>query len=170
LFLHHLRSVIFDFDLYPEKRLQRVPIVEKILDASPNLSYLAVPSQIIHRCKKTYSNLKHLHLFVERFYPEPKQYVDIRRLSRLAPHLCRFETSDANILINEDLAEFVLEIIRHFHQLVYLILNKDSLYSSKQEKKIAFEKRFIAAGNGQLFDANNIQIKFAGNDRLHIWL
>jgi hypothetical protein len=53
---------------------------------------------------------------------------------------------------------------------VYLILNKDSLYSSKQEKKIAFEKRFIAAGNGKLFDANNIQIKFGGNDQLHIWL
>jgi hypothetical protein len=66
--------------------------------------------------------------------------------------------------------EFILESIRQFHQLLYLILNKNSHYPSKKEKRIVFEKKFIASGNGQLFDVNNIEIKFCGNDQLDIWL
>jgi hypothetical protein len=53
---------------------------------------------------------------------------------------------------------------------MYLTLNKDSLYPSKEEKKIMFKERLIAAGNGQSFDCNNIQVEFPGYDQLCIWL
>lgn len=145
-------------------------IVQQILDASPNLSHLVVSWKDFHRCSKTYSNLKHLHLLLDRLYPEPKQHVNVHRLYQLSPHLCQLETSLANIMFNENLLEFVLEIIRQFHQLVYLILNKASLYSSKEEKKLIFKERLIEAGNGRLFDANNIRIRFPSCDELHIWL
>ena len=85
-------------------------IVQQILDASPNLSHLVVAWKDFHNCSQTYSNLKHVHLLLDRLYPEPKEYVNAHRLSQLAPHLCRLETSGANI-INENLVEFVLKII-----------------------------------------------------------
>lgn len=169
LFLIHLRSLTFDFGLYSEKSIQRNFLLEQILDASPNLSHLIVPWTDFRRCTKTYSNLKHLHLILQRLRPEPKQHVNIRRLTQLSPNLCRLETSHANIMLNENLVEFIREIIRRFHRLVYLTLNKHSLYPVKKEKTMMFKERSIAAGNGQLFDINNIKISFRIRDELRIW-
>jgi len=170
LFLHHLRCINFDFDSESMKKSQRVSIVKQTLDISPNLSHLVIEWDDFRRCSRTYSNLKHVHLLLDRLYPEPKQHINVRRLTQLAPHLCSLETSHANIMFNKNLVKFVLKIIRRFHQLVYLILNKDSVYQSKEEKKIVFKEKLIAAGHNRLFDRNNIQITFPQYDELWIWL
>jgi hypothetical protein len=160
------------FDFQPEsiQSSKRVAIVQQILDASPNLSHLVVPWKDFCRCSQTYSNLKHVRLILDRLYPEPRQHVNIGRLIRLTPHLYRLETSGANIMFNENLVEFVLEIIRGFHQLVYLTLNKGCLYRSKEKQKIMFKESLMTAGNGRLFDCNNVQIQYHMSDLIHIWL
>ncbi len=170
LWLHHLRSVTFNIKSGSIERSQRVAIVKQILDASPNLTHLVVAWKDFRHCSQTYSNLKHVHLILDRLYPEPKQHFNVHRLTQLAPHLCSLETSHATIMFNENLVEFVLKIIHRFDQLVYLILNKDSLYRSKEEEKIIFKDKLIAAGHGRLFDCNNIQINFPRRDELCIWL
>jgi hypothetical protein len=111
-----------------------------------------------------------VHLLLDQLYPEPKQHVNIRQLTQLAPNLCYLETSGANIMFNKNLVKFVLKIIRRFHQLVYITLNKNSLYQSKEEKKIMFKELLIKAGHGRLFDCNNIQIQYYMRDILRIWL
>lgn len=111
-----------------------------------------------------------MHLILDRIYPEPKQHFDVRRLTQLAPHLCSLETSGANIMLDENLVKFVLKIIRQFDQLVYLTLNKNGLYKSKENKKVIFKETLIAAGHNRLFDCNNIQIQFYTHDALYIWL
>jgi hypothetical protein len=162
----------FDFESESEliKRSQRVSIIKQILDTSPNLSHLVVAWKDFRKCSRTYSNLRHVHLLLDRLYPEPKQHVNVHRLAQLAPHLCYLETSDAYITFNENLVKFVLKIICRFHYLVNLTLNKDSLYRSEEKKKIMFKESLIAAGHGRLFDRNNIQIEFPRYDRLCIWL
>jgi len=170
LSLHHLRSMTFEFESESIKRSQRVTIVKQILDASPNLSYLKVAWMDFRHCLQTYSNLKQVHLLLDRLYPEPKQHVNIRRLTQLAPHIRCLETSGANIMFKKKLVKFVLKIIREFHHLVNLALNKNSLCQSKEEKKIKFKEALIAAGNGKLFNANKIEIKYCMCDALYIWL
>jgi hypothetical protein len=160
----------FDSKLHSFGRSYRVAIVKQILDASPNLSHLEIEWDVFRRCSKTYTNLKHVHLVLDRVSPVPKQHFNVRRLTELAPNLCRLETSFANIMFNEHLVEFVLKIIRRFPRLVYLTLNKGSLYPSKEEKKIVFKEKLIAAGHGRFFDCNNIQIRFFYCHRLSIWL
>jgi hypothetical protein len=160
----------FNFEPDSIKRSQRTTIVQKILDTSPNLSHLEVAWKDFRECSQTYSNLKDVHLLLDRLYPEPKQHVNIRRLTQLAPHLCRLEMSGANMTLNKNLLKFVLKIIRRFHQLVYLTLNKNSLYNLKEEKKMMFKEALIAAGDGRLFDCNNIQIKYYRSDAVYIWL
>ncbi|CAF1359079.1 unnamed protein product [Rotaria magnacalcarata] len=170
LFLRHLRSMTFDFELMSIKRSATVAIVKQILDVSPNLSDLVIDWSDFCHCSQTYSNLKHLHLILDRIYPEPKQHFDVRRLAQLAPHLCSLETSGANIMLDENLVKFVLKIIRQFDQLVYLTLNKNSLYKSKENKKVIFKETLIAAGHNRVFDCNNIRIQFYTRDALYIWL
>jgi len=70
----------------------------------------------------------------------------------------------------ENRVEFVLKIIHQFHQLVYLILNKGSLYPSKEEIKMMFKEKLISTGHNRLFDCNNIRIRFSLNNELCIWL
>ncbi|CAF4937049.1 unnamed protein product [Rotaria sp. Silwood1] len=105
-----------------------------------------------------------------RIYPEPKKYFNIRRLTQLTPHLHSLETSNANIMFYEHLLGFVLKIIRQFHQLVYLILNKDGRYPAKEEIKTTFKEKLIATGHNQSFDCNNIRIEFSHLNELYIWL
>ncbi|CAF3626498.1 unnamed protein product [Rotaria sordida] len=160
-------------DLYDHKSIERshrVAIVKQILDASPNLSHLKIHWKDFRHCSQTYSNLKHVHFVLDRLFPEPKQHINVRQLTQLVPHLYSLETSDANIIYDENLVKFVLKIIHRFHQLVYLRLNKDGLYPVKEEKKIMFKERLIAAGHNRLFDCNNIQIEFPGYNGLCIWL
>jgi hypothetical protein len=53
---------------------------------------------------------------------------------------------------------------------VYLTLNKGSLYPSKEEKKIMFKEKLIAAGYGRAFDYNSVEIDFGLRDEVSIWL
>jgi hypothetical protein len=172
LWLHRLRSVKFNIQSESIERSQRVAIVTQILDSSPTLSHVVVAWKDFRHCSKTYSNLKHVHLVLDRLYPdfELKQHFNVRRLAQLAPNLCFLETSNENIMFNENLVKFVLKIIRRFNQLVYLILNRNSCYKSKEEKRKIFKDNLIAAGHGRLLDYNNIQIDFPRQDELCIWL
>jgi hypothetical protein len=170
LLFHHLRSMTFNFNFKPIERAERVSAVKQILDGSPNLSHLEVEWNDFRHCSQTYSNLKHVHLVLDRLSPEPKQHFNVRRLTQLAPNLSCIETSGAIIMLSDNLVEFVLKVIRRFHQLVYLILNKDGLYPFKEEKKIMFKEKLIAAGHGRLFDYKNIRIRFPGHNELCIWL
>jgi hypothetical protein len=169
LLLNYLRPMTFDFTSETIERSQRVAIVKQVLDISPNLSHLVVAWDDLRRCSQTYSNLKHIHLLLERLYPEPKQHVNVRRLNQLAPHICCLETSGASIMFNQNLVQFVLKIICRFQQLVNLTLNKDSLYRSEENKKVMFKESLIVAGSGRLFDGDNIHIEFPIYDKLCIW-
>lgn len=85
--------------------------------------------------------------------PEPKEHFNIDQLSQLAPNLYRLETIHGYIMFREDLADFVLKIIRQFRHLVYLTLNKATTNQSTREKKERFKEKLIAGGHGILFDA-----------------
>jgi hypothetical protein len=170
LWLYNLRSMTFDFESESINRVERVSIVKQILDASPNLSHLEINWNDFRHCSRTYSNLKHVHLLLDRLRPEPKQHFNVDELAQLAPHLCCLGTSGASIMFNDNLVEFILKIIRRFQQLAYLALNTKNIYKSKDEKKIMFKERLTAAGNGQLFNCNDTQIEFLRYDELRIWL
>jgi hypothetical protein len=73
-------------------------------------------------------------------------------------------------MFDENLIEFTLNIIRRFDQLVRLVINKDGMYPVKHQIKTIFNDKLIAAGHGQVFDCNNIQIIFAIYNQLNIWL
>ncbi|CAF4181988.1 unnamed protein product [Rotaria socialis] len=130
LLLRHLQSMTFDFKPASIKSPDRIMIVKQILDASSNLSHLV-------------KNWKDFH----RIYPEPKQYFNVRRLTQLAPHLCCFETSGANIMPDKNLVHVVLKIIHRFHQRIKLVINEDSLYRSEQNVKNIFKESLITAGH-----------------------
>ncbi|CAF1095545.1 unnamed protein product [Adineta steineri] len=171
LSLNYLHSLNFNFESMPIQSSQRVAIVQHLLNASPNVSHLAVAWEDFRNMSHTYSNLRHIHLLLDHvLYPQPKEYIDIYRLTQLTPNIRRFETSGGNIMFNENTIEFVLNLIRRFRQLVTLTLNKGTYYQSKEKQKIMFLESLIAAGNGKLFDINNIQIKLYSCNVLHIWL
>ncbi|CAF1412732.1 unnamed protein product [Adineta ricciae] len=170
LLLQHLRSISFDFTSNSIERTIRTAIVKQILDYAPNLSQLTVDWKDFRHCERTYFNLKYVCLLLDRCNPEPKCYFNIQRLTELAPHLRSLETSIANIVLNENAVEVVLLIIRHFDQLIYLTLNKNGLYPAKQEMKDLFKEKLLLNGHDQLFDCNNIRIKFSLYNELSIWL
>jgi hypothetical protein len=73
-------------------------------------------------------------------------------------------------MFDDYLIEFTLNIICRFDQLVHLVINKDGFYPVKHQIKTIFKDKLIAAGHGQVFDSDNIQIRFPGYNRLSIWL
>ncbi|CAF1322814.1 unnamed protein product [Rotaria sordida] len=111
-------------------------------------------------------NELHLTYLNER---NPKHYFDIHRLNEIVPHLYLLETSDAIMKQNEYLVEFILNISHQFDQLIYLVLNKNCRYRSKNEKKIMFRDKLITATHDQIFHGNNIHFQFHINDELRIW-
>ncbi|CAF3974055.1 unnamed protein product [Rotaria sp. Silwood1] len=115
-------------------------------------------------------NLQYVHLLLDRLCREAKEPFNIDRLNELALNLCCLETSGASLMFNENLVQFIFKIIHLFDQLVYLTLNKNNLYKSKDEKRILFQERLIAVDNGRLFHYNDIQIRFPQLDKLCIWL
>ncbi|CAF4656393.1 unnamed protein product, partial [Rotaria magnacalcarata] len=60
----------------------------------------------------------------DRVHSKDEPYFNVHQLTQLAPHLRRLETGGTNIMLNTDLVNFVLEIIREFHQLIELAINK----------------------------------------------
>ncbi|CAF2596545.1 unnamed protein product [Rotaria sp. Silwood2] len=168
--LDHLRSIKFDIKSESIEKFQRVAIVKQVLDVSMNLSHLVVEWNDFRHCSRSYSNLRHVHLVLARLYPQPKQHFHIDRLTQLAPQLCVLETSRAIIMFDDYLIEFTLNIIRRFDQLIHLVINKDGIYPIKHQIKTIFNDKLIAAGHGQVFDCNNIQIIFPRYNQLNIWL
>ncbi|CAF4137151.1 unnamed protein product [Rotaria magnacalcarata] len=170
LLLRHLRSITFNFKPDSTQNTVRIMIVEQILDASPNLSHLVTAWKDFRHCSKSYSNLKHLRLIVDRVHSKDVQYFNVRQLTQLVPHLRRLETGGTNIMLNTDLVNFVLEIIREFHQLIELAINKGNLYESKEQIRNTFKESLITAVRNGLFDCNNIRIDLCFRDWLYVWL
>jgi hypothetical protein len=144
-------------------------MVERILDASPNISSLVIAWRDFRHCSRKYLNLKHVHLLLNGSHENPKHYFDIHRLNEIVPHLYLLETSDAIMKQNENLVEFILNISHQLDQLVYLVLNKNSRYRSKNEQKVIFRDKLIAAIHDQIFHGCNIHFQFHVNDELRIW-
>ncbi|CAF3697866.1 unnamed protein product [Rotaria sordida] len=170
LLFNHLRSMIFQFKTERIKETERIYIVKQILDSSPNLSHIEIAWNDFRHCSQKYSNLQHVHLLLDRLCRQAKEPFNIDRLNELAPNLCCLEISGAYLMFNENLVQFIFKIIHRFGQLVYLTLNKDDLYKSKDDKKILFKKRLIEIDNGRLFHSNDIQIVFPQLDKLYIWI
>jgi hypothetical protein len=168
--LNHLRSMSFQFETERMKEAERVYIVKQILDSSPNLSHIEIDWNDFRHFSKRYSNLQHVHLFLDRLCRTAKEPFNIDRLNELVPNLYCLEISGGYLMFNENLVQFIFKIIHRFHQLVYLTLNKNDLYQSKDDKKILFKQRLIEIDNGQLFHCNEMQIRFTLLDRLYIWI
>ncbi|CAF0828427.1 unnamed protein product [Rotaria sordida] len=103
-------------------------------------------------------------LLLNEQYDNPKRYFRINRLTELAPHPYTFETSNAVIMLNDDLLEFILSISHRCDQLVHLALNKDCHYRSNDEKKVISGDELIAATHGQILHCNETQIRFCKDD------
>ncbi|CAF3575226.1 unnamed protein product [Rotaria socialis] len=170
LLLRHLRSMTFNFEPDSTQNTVRIMIVEQILDASPNLSHLVTAWKDFRHCSKSYSNLKHLRLIVDRVHSNDEQYFNVHQLTQLAPHLRCLETGGTNIMLNTDLVNFVLEIIREFHQLIELAINKGNLYESKEQIRNTFKEPLITAVRNGIFDCNNVRIDLCFRDWLYVWL
>ncbi|CAF3059769.1 unnamed protein product [Rotaria sp. Silwood2] len=151
------------------EKCQRIAMIKRILDASPNLSSLVVSWRDFRHCSRKYLNLKHVHLLLNGHYDNPKRYFTIHRLNELVPHLYSLETSDSVMMLNEHLVEFILNISHQFDQLVHLVLNRNCLYRSKNEKKLLFRDKLIAATRDQIFHGCNIHFEFRTYDELRIW-
>ncbi|CAF4284234.1 unnamed protein product, partial [Rotaria magnacalcarata] len=85
LLLRHLRSMTFNFEPDSTQNTIRIMIVEQILDASPNLSHLVTAWKDFRHCSKSYSNLKHLRLIVDRVHSKDEPYFNVHQLTQLAP-------------------------------------------------------------------------------------
>ncbi|CAF4300600.1 unnamed protein product, partial [Rotaria sp. Silwood2] len=149
-------------DLYDH--IRTCNYIKQILDASPNLSHLVVTWKDFRDCSNSYLNLRHVNLILEPLCPEPTEYFNIDRLAQLVFNLRSLEISYTTIKLNENLVQFISKIIHRLDQLVYLIVNKDCLYQVKHEKRKMFKERLLAVGHDQLFDCNNIKIKFRRYD------
>jgi hypothetical protein len=169
LSLNSIRSITFNIQSNLIKKCERIAMVERILDASPNLSSLVIAWRDFRHCSRKYFNLKHVHLLLNGFHQNPKDYFDIDRLNEIVPHLYFLETSDAVIKQNQNLVEFILNISHQFDQLVHLILNKNSRYRSKNKTKLMFRDKLIAATHDQIFHGCNFHFQFHINDEIRIW-
>jgi hypothetical protein len=170
LWFHRLRSVTFTFESKSITQLQRVYIINKILDVSPRLSHLVVAWDDFRYCSRTNMNVKHAHLVLHVHYDDPNPHIDISRLFLLVPGVCCLETSGGHIWLNQNLVKFVLKIIDTFQQLAELTLNKGGIYPFKPEINLAIEQAILTAGNKRLLDSNTYQIIFPKGDKLRIWL
>ncbi|UJR35439.1 hypothetical protein I4U23_028196 [Adineta vaga] len=169
LSLNHLRSITFNIDSNSIKNCERIVMVERILDASPNLSSLVVSWRDFRQCSRKYLNLKHVHLLLNGQYDNPKRYINICQLHELVPHLSLLETSGGVMKQNEDLVEVIVNISHQFEQLVYLVLNKSCCYRSTDKQKLKFNNALIAATHEKIFHGYNIHFRFHLNDELRIW-
>lgn len=170
LSFHHLRSFTFNCGSTSANRLQRMSIVQQILDASPNLKHLVVAWRDLRYCSRTYPNLRHVHLVLDHSSYKDQKPFDIERLSSLAPSISRLETSLTNLIPDQNLVDFIWEIITRFRQLITLVFNKDSLYPSKEEEKRLFKQYFLETGRQRHYDCHTVHIHFRIRDEISIWL
>lgn len=170
LLFNHLRSIVFDFPYEAIENSARVHLIQQVLDASPNLSELEVPWKDFLHCSQTYSRLKYVYLLLYRIHATSDEPVHIDRLVQLVPNVCHLEIGNASIMFNENVIEFVLNIIHRFQQLVHFKLNKDCPYRSKYQKKVIFKELLTKAIHERFFDRGNIQIELCVTDELFIWL
>jgi hypothetical protein len=167
LSLNHIQSITFNIELHSINKYQRITLITEILDALPNLSHLVVAWKDFRHCSRKYTNLRRLHLIIDGQYnnPNPECFLNLRRLTQLTPYLNCLETSDAIMMLNENLVEFILNIIRQFDQLIHLILNKNINYRTKDQKKLLFINKLNETTHDQIF-----HFQFRRYDELRIWV
>ena len=154
----------------PSNSSQHVPIMRQILEASANLRHLALEICDMPDCSSVYSNLQSLHLMLEHSIYKDRDPFDIDRFVRLMPGLRRLETSVANLMLDQKLVDFILDIITTFPQLVYLVINKHSRYPSPLTKRDHFSQLFVAACQERGYDGSMIDLRFNVNDEISVWL
>jgi hypothetical protein len=131
---------------------QRVSIVRQIMAASPKVTQLVVEYCDLPDCSAVYSNLQSFHLILEHPTPEDRDPFDVDRFSRLLPGLRRLETSVANLMLDQKLVDFILDIIIRFHQLMHLVINKRSQYRSRQSQQDLFLQLFVTTCEERGYD------------------
>ena len=166
----YLRSINFHFLESSLKQFERVSIMTKIFNLSPHVTHLTVIWVDFDRCSRILNNLKHIQLILDHSCFRDRDPFDINRLFQLTPNLYHLQTRVANLFPDEKLVEFIWRIINQFHRLTNLTMNKNSLYSSKYQKKLRFKQLFIAAGDDQHYDSKRIHIDFRINDEISICL
>jgi hypothetical protein len=117
-----------------------------------------------------YANLQSLHLILEHSMYKDRDPFDVDRFSRLLPGLRRLETSAANLMLDQKLVDFILDIIISFHQLVHLVMNKRSQYRSRQPQHDLFLQMFVATCEARGHDGSMLDLRFHGNDQINVWL
>ena len=106
----HLRSVSFNRDSDSIRESSHACFVELILNASPNLTHLAVAWRDFRGCVRTYPRLRHVELILQSFHPSQSLFpckngnpFDVLQLVQLAPRLTRLETSRIYLPLDADL-------------------------------------------------------------------
>jgi hypothetical protein len=140
------------------------------MEASPQLNHLVVEWCDLPDCSSVYANLQSLHLILEHSTYKDRDPFDIDRLVRLVPRIRRLETSVAILFPDQKLVTFILDIVTSFHQLVHLVINKDSCYPSKPRKKTQFLQVFVAACQERGYDGSQRDVRFYGYDEINVWL
>ncbi len=168
----YLRSINFHFLHSSLKQFERVSIMSKIFNVSPNVTHLTVLWPDFDCCSRILNNLKHIQLILDYspIIDRDRDPFDIHRLFQLTPNLLHLQTSTGNIYPDEKLIEFIWRIINQFHRLINLTINKNSLYSSKGEKKLRFTQLFIAHADNQDYHSKRIHIDFHINDEISVCL
>lgn len=167
---NYLRLMIFNFDSSRIERWQRTMIVEQILQASPNLSDLTVGWKDFVHCSRSYFQLQRIHLVLNQRCAEASRHINIDRLAALVPNLCYLKTSRGYMIFNENLVDFILNMIRRFNRLLKLGLNKGSPSRCKTPQKLIFQETLTKAINKYFSDCNTVRIQVVTSDYLFIWL
>ena len=147
-----------------------VSIVRQVLKASPNVRHLAIEVGCMPECSSVCPNLQSLHLILEHSMYKDQDPFDVDRFARLAPGLRRLETSVANLMLDQKLIDFILDIITGFRRLVHLVINKRSQYRSGPQKKEHFSQLFVSACEKRGYDGSMIDVRFGVYDEINVWL
>lgn len=168
----YLRSINFHFLQSSLKQFERVSIMNKIFNLSPNVTHLTVLWPDFDCCSRILNHLKHIQLILDYspIIDRDRDPFDIHRLFQLTPNLLHLQTSTGNIFPDEKSIEFIWRIINQFHRLINLTINKNSLYSSKYEKKLRFKQLFIAEADNQHNHSKRFHVDFTINDEISICL
>jgi len=171
LSFNNLRSFIFDTDSILIEKSQRIIMLERILDTSPNLSSLAVSWEDFRHCSRQYFQLQQVRLLLDVSYNDSNNFFDIHRLNQLVPQLYVLETTRGIMKQNEYLIGFILKICEHLPQLIHLIINKNSALKSKITSKRIFMRNLTAATQDKMFHGHKIHLgPFGGSEQISIWL
>ena len=145
-------------------------IAARVLDTASRVTDLNMKWSDLPDQSRAYANLTSLHLILEHSIYKERKPLDIDRLARVAPGLRRLETSVANLMPDPRLIDFIWKIVSRFPQLLHLVINKDSHYSSSPAQKDLFWQLFVATSEERGHNCNTIHLHFRRRDEIHVWL